>query len=283
MVVVKISDGLGNQLFQYALGRSIALKRNETLKLDISSFNKNYKLRDYMLEKFNIESSDLTRIEQIKYKVIYRYIRSIMNKTDILNPLFSNIYKDKIDYKYDKNVFETNSNYFSGYWQDYRYFNDIRSKLIKELTLKEKLNDINQATLINIKNTNSVSIHVRRGDYLNIEGQEVCDLEYYKKSIDYIKYHVIDPTFFIFSDDITWVKQNILIENVYYVDFNSKNPEFDVELMKNCQHNIIANSTFSWWAAWLNNNNTKIVIEPLEWKKGSRIPNGLIYSNCQLI
>lgn len=283
MVVVKISDGLGNQLFQYALGRSIALKRNETLKLDISSFNKNYKLRDYMLEKFNIESSDLTRIEQIKYKVIYRYIRSIMNKTDILNPLFSNIYKDKIDYKYDKNVFETNSNYFSGYWQDYRYFNDIRSKLIKELTLKEKLNDINQATLINIKNTNSVSIHVRRGDYLNIEGQEVCDLEYYKKSIDYIKYHVIDPTFFIFSDDMTWVKQNILIENIYYVDFNSKNPEFDVELMKNCQHNIIANSTFSWWAAWLNNNNTKIVIEPLEWKKGSRIPNGLVYSNCQLI
>lgn len=276
MIVTKISDGLGNQFFQYALGRSLSHKHNKTLKLDISAFTTNYTLRDYQLKKYNIVKKEFTFFEKMYFVYFYRIVKKLIIKLNLKNKIFKNIYWEKKEMSFDEKVFKTESQYFFGYWQDLRYFKDIRDLIVKELTLKEKLNEVNLKTLRLIHETHSVSLHIRRGDYLRIKHQQVCDLEYYKKAISIIQNKVEKPVFFIFSDDIQWVKENLEIDfETHYIDFNQDNPRFDIELMKNCKHNIIANSTFSWWGAWLNEYNDKIVISPKYWSKNFPTPEGL--------
>lgn len=284
MTITKISDGLGNQLFQYALGRSISYKKGTILKLDTSAFDRNYKFRNYQLDKYNIVKNDFTFIENFVYSNFYRIIKKIITKFNLKNKFYKNIYWEKKEFDFDSNVFKVNSNYFFGYWQDFRYFKDIRTILLDEFKLLEHLNSNNSQVMQEIKSTQSISLHVRRGDYLNITHQQVCDLEYYKKAIDLITTEIKNPHFFIFSDDIEWVKENLQINyDKTFVDFNQNNPEYDLELMKSCKHNIIANSTFSWWGAWLNNNESKIVISPKYWQSGFLTPTGLIDTNWKLL
>jgi hypothetical protein len=142
---------------------------------------------------------------------------------------------------------------------------------LKDFNFKNHPTGQNKLTLNIINNTNSVSLHIRRGDYIkNLETYNkhgLIDLYYYYKAINYIKEHVYNPTFFIFSDDITWAKENLNIElPVYFIDFNDQTRNYeDLRLMKNCKYNIIANSSFSWWGAWLNDFSNKIVIAPKKW------------------
>jgi hypothetical protein len=268
MIVVKVSGGLGNQMFQYAIARSISKKRKDQFKMDLLFYPAQL-LRNYELASFNI-FENIATVNEIKALsgsdyFIYKAARKAGLK---LRP--KTYFKEKKTTAFDPKVFDYSDRvYLDGFWQNEMYFIDIRREICRDFTPKEELSSQSKLYLKKIKKCNSVSIHVRRGDYVsnthtnNVHG--VCSLSYYKKAIKYIKSKEQKVVFFIFSDDINWCKDNFkFIEDKCFID-NSNSAIEDLELMKNCNHNIIANSSFSWWGGWLNLNLDKIVISPKNW------------------
>jgi hypothetical protein len=248
MIVVKIIGGLGNQMFQYAMGKYLAVKHSTELKLDLSGF-KNYKTWKFELDNLNVD------YKKYQKNIFKKYVR-IQEK----------------HFHFDLEIMDLPDNvHIDGYWQSEKYFKSIRDHLLKDFVIKHTINEANQTILDNINSTNSVSLHVRRGDYITNPSASVlhgtCSLEYYNKAIKHITDNIDNPHFFLFSDDIEWVKSNIQINNqVTAVNINTiDNGYDDLRLMMNCKHNIIANSSFSWWGAWLNNNPEKIVLSPERW------------------
>ena len=161
--------------------------------------------------------------------------------------------------------------YLNGYWQSEKYFADIRDDLLKKFVFPESKNIKNREVLGDITRDESVSIHIRRGDYLNSQENYdlfggVCSLEYYKRGIEYFRQHYKEAVFYVFSDDIDWARNNLKAAEFVFVDWNNgKEDYYDMYLMSQCKHNIIANSSFSWWGAWLNSNRDKQVVSPSRW------------------
>lgn len=273
MIVVKLIGGLGNQLFQYAMGRNLAYKKNTKLKLDISAFQ-TYKLHNYSLQHFNI-FEDFVRNNEL-----YSLKKKSILSSDIFKPYYKKKHIKEKKLGFDTNYFKVPKNcYLEGYWQSEKYFRDIQDIIKKEFRVKHKILGENAVIADNIIKTNSVSIHIRRADYVsnkktnNVHG--TCSFKYYLKAINIIKNNVGNPFFFIFSDDIFWARKNFKkFDNITFVDYNnaSKNYE-DLRLMSLCKYNIIANSSFSWWGAWLNKNNKKIVIAPKKWFRNDKYKN----------
>ncbi len=269
MIIINLTGGLGNQMFQYAFGKTIATKLKTDLKLHFTDALFNTK-RPYALDVFNISASkaskgDLAKIGVIQNRVINRLQYLIHERFGVqLNKhIITQGYLYIFDYKY----FSIKDNsYIQGFWQDIRYFKEIEQVLRKEFTLKKKLDEKNLQILKQIKKTNSVSVHVRRGDLItNSANSQFIGLNYYINSINKIKQTIQNPTFFIFSDDILWCKQNLnsIMHKVHYIGHNQgKNSYKDLLLMSTCKHNIIANSSFSVWGSWLNKSKNKIIIKP---------------------
>jgi len=163
--------------------------------------------------------------------------------------------------------------YYDGYWQMYKYINGIEKSILREINLNNLLSRTNVDLLHEIQNCESVSIHIRRGDYLSVKSNSnlfySCDRKYFEQAINIIRKYNSESRFYIFSDDINWAKANIVAHDCFYVSGN--NALVDLYLMSHCKHNIIANSTFSWWGAWLNENRNKIVIAPKQWYKGTKL------------
>lgn len=281
MKIVKLMGGLGNQMFQYAFAKALQEKFGETVLLDLSWFDEikdlkkhpNATQRQFELGIFNL-SLDVAKAEQSKFCIneqkskLPKFICKLLKKTKHSD----NILAQKNAIAFEPELLENKTDaYYIGYFHSEKYFSDIRDDLIKEFSLNIDMNEKNQAILEQIKNTNSVSLHVRRGDYINNAEVKAfhgtCSLDYYKKAIEHIASKIKNPHFFLFSDDLNWVIDNLKIDYPFtVVDTNDANTGyFDMELMKNCKHNIIANSSFSWWAAWLNQNPEKIVIAPNHW------------------
>ena len=262
MIIIKIKGGLGNQLFQYATGRAVALHHKLPLKLDLTIF-KTYKLHRYLLDQFAIEADIATENEIIKLKGGNNVILSALRKTGFIKR--KSYIKEKRSSHFDASVFKNNVVYLDGYWQNELYFTDIRELLLPELTSSSSISDLGCAYLESIKNTNSISLHVRRGNYLNTKNINVLDIDYYMKAVDYIRKNVTKPTFYVFSDDLEWCKNSLgFLDDCIYVDRTQTDVD-DLKLMSFCRHNIIANSSFSWWGAWLNQNPKKTVIAPKGW------------------
>lgn len=274
MVIVKIMGGLGNQLFQYASAKRLAMKHNVKLKLDPSFGND--KLRDYKLQYFNVEEQITTKDEildlTISFKKHNRFQHKIQRRLQILKPYCKRrVYKNK-PWINDLGVLKASKNvYLDGYWGNELFFKEIRKELLGIFEIKKEFitNDFLKLKT-EIQNINSISIHVRRGDYakdektLNFFG--LMPIEYYQKAINYFNKKNIENVFFIFSDDIEYVKQNFNFNaKVVYIENEKLQDYHELKLMSFCKHNIIANSTFSWWAAWLNENPEKIVIAPKQW------------------
>ena len=272
MIIIRLTGGLGNQLFQYALGKHIALINNSKLYLDLSGLNAT-PVRDYELKHFNIDA-EIARKDQIE-KVIgsNKYSQKI---TKIISKYLPYPMKQYVTeqhsemFHYLPGILELRSNvYIDGYWQNQKYFNNISEIIRKEFTTIEKFSENINEVLTQIQNTNSISIHVRRGDYIlptNIESYQTYGNEYINKAIEYMLKITKDPHFYFFSDDIKWVKENIpMTHKTTYVSLLNTQPHEDLILMSKCCNNIIANSSFSWWAAWLNSNKEKIVIVPKIW------------------
>ncbi|OXA92205.1 alpha-1,2-fucosyltransferase [Flavobacterium hercynium] len=254
MIVVQLVGGLGNQLFQYAAAKSLAKSKKQKLYIDISQFE-SYKLHNYALNNFNIVSNI--------YKKPNKYVRRIQRlyKKSIL-------YKET-DFGYNSNLSALKGDpvFLEGYFQSEKYFLKHEKEIRKDFEIKVTLKKITKDTIAKIESVNSVSIHFRRGDYLNNPLHNTSKDEYYKRALEIIESKVENPVFFVFSDDIDWVKLNFSTKReTIFVDFNDASTNFeDLKLMATCKHNIIVNSSFSWWGAWLNKNPDKIVVAPEIW------------------
>ena len=263
MIITKLKGGLGNQLFQYAVGRAVALHHKVPLKFDTTIF-KTYKLHNgFRLDQFAIKAEIAADKEIINLKGRSNLLFSSLRKAGLVKR--KSYFKEKRSSYFDASVFKNNCVYLDGYWQNELYFSDIRELLLEELSPNSLMNDLGCAYLDCIKKNNSVSIHVRRGDYLNLKNINVLDVDYYLKAVDYIRNIIEKPFFYIFSDDLEWCKSNLaFLDDCIYVESTQTEID-DLKLMSFCQHNIIANSSFSWWGAWLNQNPNKTVIAPKGW------------------
>jgi hypothetical protein len=266
-------------MFQYALGRHLAQRNSSLLKLDISSYELD-KSRRYGLFCFNIlehfasvEEINLIKGNNARFS---RFSSKIRQKFSFINPPKSDSLW-KINCKesrlsFDPAVLKLKGNiYLEGYWQSDKYFSDIRDILLNEFYVKDKINVVKKELEEKICNTNSVSLHLRRGDYVSNHITNLyhglCSLDYYKKAVDQIVQKISNVHFYIFSDEPVWVKENFKLDYpVTIIDNNSVSSDYeDLRLMSLCHHNIIANSSFSWWGAWLNKNPGKIVYAPQKW------------------
>lgn len=275
MIVVKLLGGLGNQMFQYAAGLSLAQNKKTELLVDesylIAETNNQYTKRNLELQCFNIDikvASDKD-IKRFNITRSNKYIRGLQRNFPFL---FSNLYAAESGMAYQKEFFNFPKNtYLDGFWQSEKYLKNIESILEKKFIPKEKLNTENSDWLNKITNSESVSLHIRRGDYvINKNSQEHhgnLNFSYYNDALDIIKSKHSNIEVFVFSDDLNWCKENLNLEyKTHFVDANQKsNFHFDMYLMSHCNHNIIANSSFSWWGAWLNKNPEKIIIAPKKW------------------
>lgn len=264
MIIVKLGGGLGNQLFQYACGRRLALKNNDILKLDIEAYSKKNP-RLYGLGHFNIAENFASPVEiqnlRLPYGFVSRCIRSF--RARILR---------KFNIGFDPKILELKGDvYLEGFWKNESYFSDINKIIREEFTLKRPFSSAAQdASDKIIGEVCPVSIHVRRGDYVSVAGSAryhgVCSQEYYRDALIYLSMRTKISRLFIFSDDIEWVKKNMTFDLPFTFVSKENIPDYEeLLLMSYCKHNIIANSTFSWWAAWLNMNSNKIIIAPERW------------------
>ena len=268
MIIVKLMGGLGNQLFQYALGRRLALKNKTELFLDISRLESYGKPRQYSLSHLAIAGSIATNKQLAKLKII--------NLFDFFKPYGKKSIIRERRYPFDPSVINAPRNvYLDGPWQTEKYFKDIEDTIRRDITIKDPPDKKYLAILDKIRRTNSVSLHVRRTDYLvgkNTSVFTICQLEYYKQALMLIAQKIGIQELFVFSDDIEWANKNISFPcPITFVSDGNLADYQELMLMSSCKHNIIANSTFSWWGAWLNNNHRKIVVTPKKWFFGSAI------------
>ncbi|MEI7488094.1 MAG: alpha-1,2-fucosyltransferase [Chryseobacterium sp.] len=263
--------GLGNQMFQYAAARSLAIHKKTNLCIDVSGFSENttdITKRIFELGIFNIQSSIASQ-EQMESKMSYYLISKIVNK---LLPYYRKRFYYEPHFHYDNNFFKASSSaILVGYWQSEKYFGKIAAVIRNEFMLQKKPGLQTQEVFKKLSAVDSVSVHIRRGDYINnletLRMHGSCEVDYYKTCIHLMKEKVPAMQLFVFSDDIPWVRENLKFPcNTVFVDHNTEeNANEDLYLMTHCKHNIIANSSFSWWGAWMNNNENKIVMAPSKW------------------
>ncbi|MCB0506795.1 MAG: alpha-1,2-fucosyltransferase [Chitinophagales bacterium] len=271
MIVVRLMGGLGNQLFQYAAARHLAYLNNSELFVDTTFLEEqieNTTLRPYGLNAFNVSST----IADEKILKNFRgpsFSFDARMATKILS--YGNLNKYKFDdYGFDEELLKQRGNYYiRGYFQSHKYFMAIEQIIRKELEIKQAFLPKDLDLINQIQNEHSVSIHIRRGDYIrnlaSMEAHGLCSKDYYVKSIKHIKETLGEHLhFFIFTDDAAWVKKEMQWD-INSTLIEKKSTIEDFYYMQSCKHNIIANSTFSWWAAWLNKNEHKIVIMPKHW------------------
>jgi hypothetical protein len=255
MNVIKIFGGLGNQFFQYAFGETMRDKGKD-VTYEMSFYDRPQDPpRPYCLDKF--KTRDIVRTKFLTGNA------TVHEKADMY-------------YKFDPSIMERDHCNFFGYWQNLGYFESILPRLRKEFKLKKEFYTPEFNELVKeIDSVNSISLHIRRGDYIAINGHYNLQLDYYDEALSKFK-----PSggIFIFSDDIPWCKEHI--KDAIYIDLNEY---LSFELMRRCKHNIIANSTFSWWAAFLNENPDKIVVSPNRWRKSdqeqSQVDAGVLLIN----
>jgi hypothetical protein len=277
MIISHLIGGLGNQMFQYAMSRSLSLERDDSLYLDVQDF-KGYALHNgYELNRvFNINTKLAGSLE-LKKALGWRAYSSVRKK--LYNPKLSkfrgrNFFVDTQFSSWRQLNDVPNDCYLMGNWQTESYFENFQETIRADFSFRLPPAGLNAVLFDQISRVSAVSLHVRRGDYVtnpsSLAFHGLCSLNYYRRAINYISDRVDNPVFYIFSDDILWVRENLQLKHsCHYVESNEGMESYnDMRLMSQCQHHIIANSSFSWWGAWLNPKADKIVIAPRIWVVG---------------
>ena len=273
MIIGQIIGGLGNQMFQYAFYKYLEYSKHGELKLDLSLF-KNYSLHNgYELERvFNIDEKIAVRDEIERFKSNYPLFFKIENKLLNKNIIFGTKHFKENKFYINEKIFDQiiKDFYVEGYFQTYKYIQKLDNSLFE---FKTKLSQKEEQLF----KGNTVSIHIRGGDYLsskkdNVLFGNICTKDYYMKAINYIKNNIENPNFLIFTNDKEYAESLFKYDNFQIIDWNRNRESFrDMYLMSLCKHNIIANSSFSWWGAWLNKNSSKVVIAPHKWFNDNNI------------
>lgn len=283
MDIVVICNGLGNQMSQYAFYLQ-KKKINKATRFLLDKKSRNDHNGYELGHLFGIQYS-----EKLFDKFLYILFRILGIKkypfwskkiVRFFNFFGLKIIDENYNYDFDKKNLNPRRglNFYYGGWHNEEYFSVIKNVIQQKFCFNPILDDANLLLINQIKEVNSVSIHVRRGDYLSAQNYnlfgDVCTKEYFERAIEFIKSNVFQPHFFIFSNDIDWVKFNIKTEKIIYIDCNKKDKAWmDMYLMSICKHNIIANSSFSWWGAWLNGNVDKFVVCPCKFLKNDESSN----------
>ena len=273
---VSMYGGLGNQMFQYAFFTALNAQGNKN-RLSFSG---------YLYYKHH-SGFDLCRAFKIAMPLHLKLLNFFLNYGGVVyknkaGAFFFRklvtwyhqkkyfIYSEKEEFEFDTNVFKQQNVFFKGTWQSALYFKDIAETIMQKFVFNVPEDDANKKIIEQIINCNAVSIHIRRGDYFSENWYSshnvIKSTDYYTKAIHLIESKINNPYYFVFSDDIEWVKENLKLINCTYINNNKDKKSYaDMYLMSLCKHNIIANSTFSWWGAWLNRNENKIVVMPEKW------------------
>lgn len=265
MIIIGLRGGLGNQMFQYALFCKL-----ESLGIDAyidrSYYEMGMEKRRYELDVFpNVQYKVSTEAMNVKLRGEFKsFIEKVRRKFKLRKEYF----RERVPGYYPQ-IYTWDNMYLDGYWQSEKYFKDIKEDILSKFEFPELQGEKNIEVAEKIKNTNAVSVHIRRGDFLKNKSKygNIWEDGYYKKAIECVENQLENPVFYFFSDDMEWVRGNYKGSNFVYVD-NKNSGEtgyVDMQLMSMCKHNIIANSSYSWWAAWLNQNDKKIVIAPSFW------------------
>ena len=273
MIIVGMIGGLGNQMFQYALGRALSVEQNVCLRLDVSGFESYRPHRDFELARvFGVTTPLCSRRDRVSvlgwrgndlvFRLFTRRRMALVRGPQlIVEPHF---------HYWESLPRSQRECYLVGFWQSEKYFSSIAPLIRRDFAFAAPLAG-NSKWVEKMSSCESVSVHVRRGDYASDTRTHtthgLCDLEYYERAISCIAARVPSPEFFVFSDDPLWARDNIKLGNrCHYVDGNVELRSYDdMRLMSLCKHHIIANSTFSWWGAWLNARQEKIVVAPERW------------------
>jgi hypothetical protein len=264
VVIVKINGGLGNQMFGYMFYKLIQ-SRFADAKIDNSIYSRMKQHYGYELDKvFGLTPPIATEVEIRSLKADeWKMFRRIQYK---IFGIPDSMVNEKI-MKHNP-VFKDNT-YYTGYWIDRRFFMTDENTIRKIFEFKNEMSECNKKTVNAIQNSSSVSVHIRRGDFVGNKTYDgICDKAYYDRAIKIIENRVDNPHYYLFSDDPEWIRNNFKLENMTIVDWNKEEESYwDMYLMSCCRHNIIPNSTFSWWGAFLNPNDEKIVVGPKYWAR----------------
>jgi hypothetical protein len=271
MIIVRLNGGLGNQMFQFAAGKALAIQKKTRLLLDISGFDnlpQGTTKRAYELGSFDIKA-EFAGVRQIEMLARPKGIIRLLDKS---RPYYRKTVYCEPFFHYDPNFFRASSNtILAGYWQSEKYFKDAAAVIRNELQVKAPLSPATQALARHIDSVNAVSIHIRRGDYVSDEKTNqyhgTCSLDYYAGALSLLMQRTSGAELFVFSDEIGWAEKNLVspLPSHFVQRNDGGQPYEDLFLMSRCRHHIIANSSFSWWGAWLNKNPGKIVIAPSKW------------------
>lgn len=272
MIIARVYGGLGNQMFQYALGRRLALDRGVSLWLDTSWYRDplppGVEARTFALNRFNTAYRELPRwIERHLPRNAPGGDRPARNRWARLCPtLFA-----ERGMAFDADVLRAPAHaLIDGYWQSEKYFRETASEIRRDFALRRPLSNRAREFHVEIAKGQSVSLHVRRGDYVTNPASAAfhgtCSAEWYRDAMEMMLDQVGPATFFVFSDDQPWARDNLpRLGPLRFVDAGAERPEEDLHLMASCDHHIIANSSFSWWGAWLNPRSESRVIAPRRW------------------
>ena len=298
MIVLKLTDGLGNQMFQYAFARALQQRRNDKIYLDITKLGYGH-IRSYSLDQFVLNEQVIVPIPlfQWVFRVYTKIIRLFLNR--ILG--ISLVTQEGFDRFTKIGYYTTNEPirfykceecsmpilFVRGFFQSDKYFDFIEDTIREDFRFKIEPNKKSLLEMKNkIKSTNSVCLHIRRGDYTKYKRFQICNEAYYREAMSYISKKVENPVFYVFSnthEDIVWIKQNYTFQKeVEFVDLSNTELE-DFYLMKECKHFVISNSTFSWWAAYLSSSKDKIVVAPYPWIRGDEYQEDIYWKDWHKI
>lgn len=276
-------------MFQYAFGRALAIKNGANLQLDIRHYA-NAKAFSYGLDRFQIQATvgtDATLPPPKSSRLRYLAWRHLYGKTRVL--------KEQAPGYSAASASASGNLYLYGYWQSEQYFREFPQAIMDELTPAAPLHPSRATWQQEMQNENSIAVHVRRGDYVTNQDANAyhgtCSIDYYRRGVDAVLQRTNrNATAYVFSDDQQWASQHLNLPcETHYLDQDTRTPHDDLYLMSCCRHQVISNSTYSWWAAWLNRNPSKIVIAPTRWFAGGPANGGDIIperwhkidSNCQ--
>jgi hypothetical protein len=274
LIISQIIGGLGNQMFQYAAGRALSLTRIQSLRLDISKFAGYGLHQGFELQRvFDCPAEIATEVE-VRNMLGWQFsngIRRVVGQP-VMAAFRRKGFVVEPHFHYWPGINGVPEDcYLAGYWQSEQYFQAHAKTIRADFIFKLPLTSKNAELANQIARVKAVSLHVRRGDYINnpktTATHGLCSLDYYRAAVQHISDRVEHPYFFVFSDDISWVQEHLEIHfPCQYVDHNKGTESYnDMRLMSLCQHHIIANSSFSWWGAWLNPSKDKVVVAPKQW------------------
>lgn len=276
MVVVRVRGGLGNQMFQYGFAKYQELS-NEEVYLDITDYKTHIHHYGFELDKvfsgLSYEIIDEKRLNKVRMAP-NMFLNRVLNKTFDIQIVRGSEFREQPAVSVSKRYAYKKDIYFNGFWSNYEYIEAVKDILRKEFVFNYIPEGRNRELMDFLRGKTSVSVHVRRGDYLQEEElRDVCGLGYYRKAFEFFVEKNVKTIFVVFSDDIPWAKEHFNFSpNMIFVDWNNGElrSHIDMQMMSLCNHNIIANSTFSWWGAWLNVNKDKCVVAPRYWRNNNR-------------